>query len=64
MEENLQHHVHIINIVHDEIVLEVLDEVAERASVKLGQCMEEAGKVFIHGVPVIAKPVVSNYWIH
>ena len=56
--------VKIVNLVHDEIVVESLKRLAEEASTVLSECMERAGKYFCKKVPMIAEAVVVNYWEH
>lgn len=56
----------IIALVHDEIVVECKQEIAEKVSSKLRSCMEEAGKAFMitSEVQIIAKPIIAQYWAH
>jgi DNA polymerase I-like protein with 3'-5' exonuclease and polymerase domains len=58
----------IVNMVHDEIVAEVDDAIAEEMAGVMRHCMEEAGKFYCPDVPVVAEfPKGSNgvvpYWM-
>lgn len=54
----------IVNIIHDEIVLESKPDTIEVASSIITECMESAGSVFCKTIPMIATSVVSKYWTH
>lgn len=53
----------LVNVVHDEIVLETDVDVTEVAGEILSRCMETAGSTFIKTVPVIADYEVLTEWI-
>lgn len=54
----------IVNFVHDEIVLETPNELAEEWAIILQNCMEKAGKPFCPIIPLRADAKISNYWEH
>lgn len=54
----------IVNIVHDEIVIECDKNLAPEVADKIKWCMEEAGRLFCKHVPMIATPVITNHWKH
>lgn len=56
--------VRLIGQVHDEIILEVDSEIAEWAGEILGNCMRNAGRMFISSVPVETSTEVSTVWEH
>lgn len=56
--------VRVVNIIHDEIVLEVSIEWIDKASDWLEHAMVEAGKVFVRSIPMIAHPSVTTTWEH
>ena len=53
-----------VNIVHDEILIECPDNLAEICSNKLKECMEKAGDYFCKRVPLTAEPQISDRWVH
>lgn len=62
-----QERCHIINLVHDELVVEVDEEIAEEAAKMLKAAMEKAGRFYLPDIPVIAEfPKNTNgvvdYW--
>lgn len=63
-EKSLYNKVWVVNLVHDEIVIETSNEYIEIASKLLTKCMEDAGKVFCKTIPMVAEAVVSEYWAH
>ena len=64
IEANLTMDVKICNIVHDEIVVECSEDMAEIISEKLKYCMEKSGKVFCKRVPLKAQPQITKVWDH
>lgn len=56
--------VHITNLVHDEIVVECIEKLADKVAEKLTECMVFAGSVFCKKVPMKAEPVITQYWKH
>jgi DNA polymerase-1 len=56
--------VKLINLVHDEIVVECPEELAETVKDKLKEDMERAGALFCKRVPIKANPVITKFWYH
>ena len=56
--------VKMVNVVHDEIVVECKEILAPKVKKELLRCMEAAGKVFCDTVPIIADCVISDYHTH
>lgn len=52
----------LIAMVHDEIVLEVEEEFAEKWTAKLKHCMETAGGVICKLVPIVAESSFGTTW--
>jgi DNA polymerase I-like protein with 3'-5' exonuclease and polymerase domains len=52
----------IIGTVHDEIIIEVPERMANNASVALRETMIEAGKVFLSAVPVEVEVTIAENW--
>ena len=52
----------IIGTVHDEIVLEVADEMADDAAVILQETMIGAGEAYLKRVPVEVEVVIGETW--
>lgn len=53
----------IVNIIHDEFVVECDEAIVNKVSKILAKCMSEAGKVFIKKIPMTASPKISDFWI-
>lgn len=52
----------IVAVIHDEILMEVPAETAERAAGLLKKCMEEAGNAILSDIPVVAEVNVADSW--
>ena len=52
----------IINIVHDELVIEVKDEQAEAVKAVVESALVRAGEYFLKSVPVEAEITIGNTW--
>lgn len=63
-ENNLLFTVLIPNQVHDEIIAECPEAIAEEISIVLKECMEKAGERFCKTVLLKATPVITDYWTH
>ena len=61
---NLQDRARIVNLVHDEIVVEGSLESRHVVAKVLSKSMEKAGAVFCKTVPMIAKAYITLYWEH
>lgn len=59
---NKQYELYIVNMIHDEIVLEVPKYQAELTAKKIVELMINAGKVFCKTVPMKVEPVISPIW--
>jgi len=55
-------HVRLIATVHDELVLEAPEGLAEEAAALLKRVMEEAGKRFLPDVPVVVEVAICDSW--
>lgn len=64
VDNSLQNKVKICNIVHDEIVIECPEDMAEDMGKLLQECMEDAGKPFCKIIPLKAEPCVTEFWEH
>lgn len=54
----------IVNLIHDEIVVECNKEVAEKVALLVKRSMELAGRMFVKTVPMPISYKISNYWTH
>jgi DNA polymerase-1 len=52
----------VVNLVHDEILVEVAAKDIEKAKEILSSSMEKAGKLILKDVPVAFEMVVSDSW--
>lgn len=64
LNNNLIDIVKIVNIVHDEILIECPTEIAEIISIKIKECMEESGKLYCTIIPLKATPEIQTHWAH
>lgn len=62
VEKDLLFLVWIANTVHDEIIVDVPEYLAEKEAIMLKKCMEDAGKMFCKSVTLRAEPQISNFW--
>lgn len=65
-DNNLYDNVKITNSVHDEIILEVINEetICKEAAKLLEKAMEDAGAIFCKTIPLKAAAVITPYWQH
>jgi len=63
-ENNMWEQVKIVNTVHDEIVLECPKDLTPILKDKVKCFMEEAGSRLCSLVPMVANPVVADFWTH
>ena len=63
-QNDLFERVAIVNMVHDEIVVECDSDIAHDAAQQLQNAMEVAGEIFVTKIPMPASPVIANYWTH
>ena len=54
--------VKVVNLVHDEIVVECPEELVTIVEPKVKQFMEEGANKFMRRIPMIADPEISNHW--
>jgi len=52
----------IIGTVHDEIILEITDEMVEEAAVILRKTMIEAGNAYLSKVPIEEDVTIGETW--
>ena len=64
VENDLLFKVLIVNMVHDEIVLESPPELAEESQQQLKYHMEKAGNLFCKIIPIKANPEITKVWKH
>lgn len=55
--------VKLVNIVHDELVVEVNQRVAEKTAEVVQDCMERAGSFFLDTLSIKAEPNISKSWV-
>lgn len=56
--------VKIVNIIHDELLIECPKELVEEVQIIVVNCMEEAGKPFCKIVSLKAEAIHGNHWVH
>lgn len=56
--------VKLINVVHDEILLEAHKDIAEVAAQALEEVMVSSFNFFAPDVPMVAKAAIAKYWVH
>lgn len=56
--------VKIVNLIHDEILVESPEEIAEEVSKVLTNCMSEAAKPFCKILPLKADAKIGKHWLH
>jgi len=61
-ENNLHKYCMIVNLIHDECLLEVHDDYKEQTSKALLDCMAKAGDYFCKTVKMKAEPNIQKYW--
>lgn len=52
----------IVNLIHDEILVECEESISAEVSKIAKDCMERAGKIFCPIVPMIVQPSKNTYW--
>ena len=52
----------LVALVHDELVVECEDSIAEKVSHIVKESMLEAGRVFCKTVPMKIDPIISKFW--
>jgi len=64
MKEGWMNIVKLVHLVHDEILVECPDDMADMVSSIVKEAMETAGALFYTRVPLKAVPAVGDVWIH
>lgn len=64
IENKLLFKVFIVNLIHDEILIEAPKNLAEELAKVLKLCMERAGDIFCKTIKLEASPVITEYWVH
>lgn len=64
IENNLLYKVKIINMVHDEILIECDKELEQLVLVKIKEFMEKSGDLYCRRIKLTAEPESAKYWIH
>ena len=59
---NLLFKVLMVNIIHDEILIETPEEIAQQAAAQLEKAMVDAGAKFCKRVPLKADPCIEKFW--
>jgi DNA polymerase I len=54
--------VEIIHILHDEVIVEAREDIAEAVASIVKNCMEQAFEEMLPGVPMIVKPLIQDSW--
>ena len=62
MENNYFGVIKIVNLVHDEIVVECPSEMEDEVAKQVQTAMEEGANAFMEIIPMYAEPEVSNHW--
>ena len=52
----------IVHILHDEIIVEAKDDIADSVAVTVKNCMERAFSNMLPGVPFVVIPEVKDSW--
>ena len=64
VQSNLMYKVKIVNMVHDEILIECDKELEELVMIKIKEFMEKSGDIYCRRIKLSAEPESANYWIH
>jgi len=64
LQNNLLFKVKIINMVHDEILVESPESISKNIAKELSSCMEKSGELFCKTIKLKAKPEIETYWKH
>ncbi len=64
VKRNMLFKVKMINIVHDEILIECNEDIIEEYSNLLVKSMEKAGDVFCKTIPLTGSAEIGDFWIH
>ncbi len=61
-EQLLDHDAGIVHILHDEVIVEAKEDIAESVVVTVKNCMERAFKDILPEIPMVVEPVVRDSW--
>lgn len=64
LENDLLFKVKIVNVVHDELLVECPEEMGEMIKEKVKYFLELSGKYFCKRVPLFAEPQIATKWVH
>lgn len=64
VEKDLFHKISIVLALHDEIVLEVDEDIAVKANSKLDEFMVKAGQIFCPSIPMKSSGGITDVWDH
>lgn len=64
IQNNLLNTVKIVNLIHDELLIECPEELSTEISDKVKYFMEKAASIFCPIIPIKATPVISEFWNH
>jgi DNA polymerase-1 len=64
IKNQLQDIVKFSNVIHDEILLECPESIADTMKTVVESCMEKAGKVYCKVVPLKAEAIICKFWNH
>jgi DNA polymerase I-like protein with 3'-5' exonuclease and polymerase domains len=64
IQNQLQEIVKFSNVIHDEILLECPEHLANTMKTVVESCMEKAGKVYCKVVPLKAEAIICKFWNH
>jgi DNA polymerase-1 len=52
----------IVNLVHDEIVIEISEDWVDKARAAIEKDMVESGRTFLKSVPILVDIKISDVW--
>jgi DNA polymerase-1 len=52
----------IVNVIHDEFVVEVVNELKEEVRALQGECMRKGMSVYVKDVPVVVEGGIGTSW--
>ena len=63
-ERGWEDRVKVVNMVHDECLVESDNTLAKEFSKIMSECMVKAGTFYCHTIPMRADPCIADYWKH
>jgi len=64
LENAYQDIIKIVNVIHDEVLIECPKHLTDTVAKTLKNCMEKAGNLYCTIVPLQASPIISTFWDH